>query len=381
MIRIIFIVLLFFITFSSVFSQFPYNSSLDIPSDSRSISMGESFVAVKHPISSLLYNPASYSGKRGLIISYSLRRANFFDQINETKLYNFSMSYSSILGEFGFMYNRYDWGEGVVTLNDPTPIGKVHFYDHVFLAKYSKLLLKNFSVGIIVKTFNFVESQTEGIPVPLNETSSLPILIDIGSMYSTTLAKQLQSIHDELIFGCSIQNYGTDYRVKSPPDPVGQIEEHFEKLPRYLRFGFSYSLKFKSPLNENLTPVQLLLTGEYRNLLNADERQNDSRDFWGYGSEISFFEVFSFRLGGYINPYRSVYGEKGKPSTRFGFGLNIPFERIVPNIPITLSFDYSNIPLNTSVYNGWDITANNSLDVFTISLKYNKNLFSKTESE
>ncbi len=377
MVLIKIIALVYFINFSTLFSQTLYRSSLVIPTDARSIAMGESFVAVRDPIHTLMYNPASFSTNTGLQVTLSVRKGNYYDALNDFAYYNFSAAYTSTIGEFGLLYSQYYQGIMPITTSAyPEGIGEAKVYDHLFLGKYSRSIGKHLTTGFAIKVFNNIIRQTSGPPNSITfETTSLPILLDMGCMYSTSLLPILETITDELILGFSLQNFGTDFRQKVSTNSP----EIYTKLPRFTRVGLSYTLTVANNEDNSLNPFSVIISGEYRNALNYSP--NGERDFWSYGGEFSLFEILSLRLGGYIQPYRNVFGESKKPSTRFGFGLNIPIEKISLNLPFTLSFDYSNIPLNTSVYNGFGIIPNTSLDVFSLNLKYNKNLLGETESE
>ena len=362
MIRILFIFVIFFIAFTSGFSQFQYYS-LDVPTDARSIALGESFVAVKHPISSLMYNPASLSPDAGLSIAYSARRANFYEQVNDLTYYNISASYSTSVGEFGFLYNQYYQGEWTITTPSyPDGIGKAKVYDHFFLGKYSRAFGKHITAGVALKIFNTVLRQTSGPPNTITqETSSLPFLLDAGCMYSTSLLFSPDVINDSLTLGIAFQNFGTDFRQLSGTTP----QEKFIKLPRYLRLGFSYDLTVPTLSENSLIPLRVFLTGEYRNLLNS--YSESEKDYWGFGSEVTLFELLSLRLGGFIKPNNSAYGYKGVPNLQYGIGMLLPLKYIGIHTFLRFRLDYAGIPLKPSPYDYFYLS-NSTTVLHTVSI-------------
>jgi len=354
-------VLLFFTSLS--FAQLGL-SSFDVPVDAKSISMGESFVAVNDPLSSLMYNPASYNPNSGLSVSYSQRRANLVNDMNQFMYYNASVSYNSPIGEFAFLYNRLDWGTYDITAGSPAISGKTHLYDHLFLVKYSYPIADNLTCGVAIKTYNIIEVLTAGYSsAPMLETTSLPVLVDIGALYSKSLLPSDQDVKDKLTFGLSIQNYGSDFRQK------GDLAIEFVRLPRYARIGFSYLLSTSPDKQSSPSILGVQISGEYRNLLNPLPSQGSERDYWGFGSELTVYELLSLRIGGDIMPYTGAYGNKGVPSVRYGVGIKFPFKYLGVNTPLRLHVGYAGIPLNSLVDYSFE-NAKATLQVFSLGVDY-----------
>ncbi len=362
-------IVIMFVLFSSLmFGQQTSLFSLDTPVDAKSISMGESFVAVNHPLSSLMYNPASFSEGSGITASFTRRRANFFDLVNDFAYTSYAISYNSPIGEFGFLYNRFYQGEyTITTASSPEGIGKAELYDHLFLGKYSTKIGENISIGMAVKVFNTTANQTEGI-IGTNfiSTSSVPVLFDAGVMYNTSISRTTL-IKDNLTLGLSLQNFGTDYRQTQSNNEV------YIRLPHYGRVGFSYMMSLPGEVEHTPSPLSILLTAEYKNLLNTFTSQDGNRDFWGFGSEITFYNLLHLRLGGEIFPYNSVYGNKGVASLRYGAGINFPLKYLGIETPISFHIDYAGIPTNSLIYNSYFFNAQSVADVlqiFSVGLDY-----------
>jgi hypothetical protein len=125
-------------------------------------------------------------------------------------------------------------------------------------------------------------------------------------------------------------------------------------------------------LKEN--DLEILLTTEYNNLLNAPAYLNDSRDQWAGGIEALFFKVISLRYGGILSPETNIFFERGKIVSRYGIGVQLPFEKFGMEIPMTVKFDYSPIKIHgTDFINNY--IKSNSLDNYSISLCLNRDLF------
>jgi hypothetical protein len=348
--------------------------SLDIPTDARSIAMGESFVASRDAQAGTFYNPANLANMKGIAGSYSYRATPSFLGSNYAKYFDLNGILASQYGNINVFYKRFNIGEWVITENDPTPIGVYENYDHTYGISYAKAINPDLGFGLTIKTYSEVFKQTSGPPLAeVFETISQPILLDLGLLYSVPSLIGDSEKNVVLRFGISLQNFGTDYVAKSPIY-LDSDQGKYIRLPRYLRMGFSSSVDFRSEKTDKLNPFSFLITGEYRHLLNAQEPQADLHYFLGLGGEITLFEFVSFRLGSFITPYPSFYGDEHKPTLRYGFGANIPIERLSPKIPLSLLLDYVIIPAKPF---GHD----EELNAFSLSIKYNKNLFGESENE
>ncbi|TAK54098.1 MAG: hypothetical protein EPO24_13455 [Bacteroidetes bacterium] len=339
-------------------------SSLFNPSDARSVAMGESFVAVNDPLSSFIYNPASYNANSGFSVRYSARRANFSQYDEEHTYYNASMSYNSPIGEFGLLYNRYDEGEYIAWWGEPRRYSTIHRYDHVLLAKYSNHLGDHVSLGASCKIYNIVEAHLDGAPYPVSETTTLPFLFDLGTMFSTANLSTNESATHGLTFGASLQNYGTDLRYRSGFDG----KEYFIKLPRYLRMGLSYAITTLPNDADAPSLFKALLSAESKFQVNSSSSQ--SVFFWGLGAEITIYELLSLRVGGKTNPYSSPYGEEDALRVRYGAGINFPLNYLSFDTPLRLTFDYAGIPIETPSPYWYSPVKTSVLQVFSLGLEY-----------
>jgi hypothetical protein len=211
-------------------------------------------------------------------------------------------------------------------------------YDHTLALGVAKKLTGQLAVGIGVKTFD-VSRKANALWYSLKTTR--PVLFDVGILFSHPDILTNGQLHDSFTLGATLQNFGTDFR--GTETVANRVDEGLIKLPRYVRVGISYSLALKDP-SENTSVFSMLFTAEYRNLMNAGGWLGDNTDFWGFGVETTFLEVLSARLGGYIQPFKSLLGSRGTPALRYGFGVNIPFARIGIDTPLGVKFEFAGMP-------------------------------------
>jgi len=323
-------------------------SSLTTPSDSRSVAMGESFVAVPGSPAALMYNPACLAHLEGASLSYSHRRFYYPD---DSKYLSFSGSVQTPVAVIGFLYNEFQngpifgqtIGEQVrIDADDHTvALGAAHSFDN------------GVSVGIALKTFDYY------IAIPFNyyvdpgsDFEARAFLFDFGCLYIPGSLLSQDGISDEFNVGFSFQNFGTQI------DLFGTSIQP----PRYLRTGISYSIAILPKRTGDLTPFRALVTAEYRNRLNPYQGNEDDRDFWGFGLEVTAIDIFSVQLGGYVSPTGFLYGDRGEPALRYGFGLNIPFA-----LPLSIKLHYVAIPTPSDYIE--------TMEGFSVEVRYASEIF------
>ena len=330
--------------------------SLDVPSDARSISMGESFVASKDPQTSYFYNPANLVFAQGADLSFSRRDADYNKYIDNTYYYSLTGHLTTPVGNFGLFYSRHLLQGDGLSIDDYT-LGLLYAYSFT----------PELHAGITLKTMS------ENIP----STKSQPILCDIGALYTHQRVFNTE-FQDELAFGVSLQNFGTDYRFNNnliipltSKENVTLIGYNTDiiKLPRYLRTGFSYSFILPSHISDNIELFSLLLTGEYRNLLNPGAFQKNARDYWGMGIEMTFLGIISLRGGSFAQAVDGVYGDKGTMMARYGMGLSLPFWSMDSNLPLIATLDYGVVPLNPRY------DTDPQVSMWSLSLRYTPDIF------
>jgi|GEM_PF-1020398 len=352
--------------------------SIDVPSDPQSVAMAESFVAFQKNRSAMLYNPAGLAGVNRISILYSQRAMNWITGLDDMKYQAVTASIPTSLMNIGLLYNRFTQGEDRVrTAQNPEGDGTtVSIYDHTIGIGLAKQYNEYLGFGLSIKTFNSIlkyngpSSQNLGFSI---ETTALPILFDFGILYSNILSTEQENYQHQLNIGLSVQNVGTALKQKQlfrtlPSNSISS-QDYSVTLPQYLRFGFTYEFGLHGRTPEALAPLNVLVTAEYKNSLNGVASR---KDYWGFGLELKLYEIASVRMGTFINPHSSIYGNEGTPALRYGFGLSAPLEKIGAVIPLTLNLDYAAIPLQKVMYVSSKV---NVLHTFSIGLQYENELF------
>ena len=303
-------------------------TTLDAVLDARAVSMGESFVAVGSNPYAGLYNPAGLAGIEGLHVIYS--RLYFTTIPNDLTVHFFAASVHLPFGDFSLLYTRSN---------------NAYFseqYNHTLALTGARRIGENLSVGVSVKSFDEIFRPPEEPGMSLS--TSLPLLVDLGIQYTHAGIMNSENTPDTFTAGASLQNFGTDFR--GTEGSGGFKMKGIILLPRYVRAGFAYQLRLRHDGAGQYDPWAFLLTGEYRNLLNATGPTGDIRDYWGFGMESTFSELISLRIGGYVSPLEtfSWFSSRGIPAFRYGLGIRVPFARIGISAPLTVKFDYAEVP-------------------------------------
>jgi hypothetical protein len=338
--------------YSSAFVNTGY--SIDTPTDSRSIAMGESFVAVPNNPSSVMYNPAGLAGTRGVLLFYARR--------NDNKLGIEERFYESIVAaihtpilDVGAFYTRFNTGDMLTTTeqNSGGAGSTLNLCTYTMGLVVAKRVGEA-NAGIIVKRTDVSRNPTGGSSNPVE--SNKPIAVDVGVLYSHAFPLKNRGWEHQISIGMSLQNFGQDAKV------TGWSGGLTFELPQYVRIGGAYSVALPPVDPSVLAPVRLLLTSEYRNLMNAGNKQNPTRDYWGVGMEATIYDVFAIRLGG--------YGNLRKTKIRYGFGAQAPLEKLGTGMPITVTLDYSAIPYEIAMP-----VERSILHSFSFSVQYEHELF------
>ena len=344
------------------------NTSLDFITDASSAAMGESFVANPNGNFSFFENPAALPNNSSPKLFYYTRSQGWMKLAENYNYSSAGFTSSTFLGNIGIGFSRFTSGRIPINIFDNTTSTQ-GYEDHnqTLMLSMSRNIFNALSFGAGLKVFYRSLESYGGQNYQIN--SNYSFLIDLGLLthFKNILASKDNS--DNLYLGCSIQNFGTDYEEEYKNlfnEKVKQI------LPRFLRFGFAYEVNLllgqKSPTN-----INLLFTGEYKNLLNPGNSEKTDVDYWGCGIEATLFKIVSLRLGGIISPESNVLFDRAKFQTRYGIGLNIPMALIGIETPLKVRLDYAIIPVNQiTVYdiNGNQSKSKSSLYAFGISISY-----------
>lgn len=349
-----------------IMSQIPPLSqgfhSLDMPPDPRIVAMGESFAGMRSNVFASVSNPASLANVKGVHVKYSQRNADWLED-SEMKHQSALATISTSIVNVGFFYNRFTPGNFILNIEPDVDGAKIKLYDYTYGVTLARSFGESFSIGTTFKTFiNKAEiKSSSSSPLRVIEYST-PFLFDLGSTYSMNVIGA--SATHFFTFGAALQNIGAEYNVKNQPVTPSRYyvlqDAGGIKLPRYLRVGTSYEFLVIPSEAGLLSPFGLLVTGEYRRILNYDT----NNDYWGLGLETSIYQILDVRLGWFFNATGGVYGEGGAPTLRYGIGLNVPFKHLGLSIPVGVRADYGAIPYASRI-----------LSVFSMELSYEQDLF------
>ncbi len=347
--------------------------SLDVALDPRTVALGEAGVAIPGSTDAFASNPAGLAACSGLWMEYARRGMEWTEGmgIEGMQFRSWSAGLSTRYGTFMLGYRRGDMGEMDVSTSDsPGGIGaKVKMYNHVFGAAWGYALSPAVQLGAVAKAFTLVQT-VEGRPAaggfqPVEATPAY--LIDLGVLLNSGRLIANGGAADNLSLGVALQNFGTDFRIKQAA--VGQAGsglDMVEPLPRMIRVGLAYQVRMGKGEPEGWIPLQAMVVGEYRKVLNSLISGNER--YWGWGVELTGCEVFSVRLGGYFQPWKSVFGAENRAALRLGTSVELPLRRIAAGWwPVTIEASYTAIPLyNVGFSPGLAGTAN----VFSFGLRY-----------
>ena len=316
------------------------NTSLDFSTDAASIAMGESFVAALSKEKSFFENPAAVAGRNTFSAFYNYRSHGWNDVIKDAKYISAGVALPLKHGNFGFSFNQYSSGEYVLTAEG----GKSTDKNTTLALSYSHNIIRNFSAGVSVKIFNRdLTSTTPGI---YEISSNNAFLFDAGLIYTFPNLIDTEEMVSDLSLGLSLQNFGTKYEEEHK----FIFNETYEvTLPQYLRAGFAYESNL---ILGRLTrfEIDLLVTGEYKSLINPSEAEKNDVDYWSGGIEATFFKIVSVRAGFLNSPEYSVLFDRKEFNWRYGAGLKIPMAIMGLKHPVVIKFDYSIIPVNSIEY-------------------------------
>ncbi|MBI5471789.1 MAG: hypothetical protein HY961_05540 [Ignavibacteriae bacterium] len=354
------------VLFYSMITNAQSTSSYEIPIDARSVAMGESFVAVAGNVAGLKYNPASLAMIRGVHVLYANRDMNWTSFTEDFRYSSYNVAVQTPVAILGFSYDRLDFGKILLAdLNGNTV--DAYPYEHTFILGAAHTFDCGLSVGASAKTFHFVNItvRTPSNPEGIDETT-LPILFDLG--FQHTLPTSESAIHSALNIGASLQNFGSNVRYKD-----GNGKELGSNQPdRFLRAGLAFNVSVNES-EEMLTPFRMTTSLEYRRFLNG--YSHGQKDFYGFGIEMTLFDIVDVRGGGFLSNITWVYGEQKKVAYRYGVGVNLPLRKLGATLPVVARFDYAVIPLNERLHDVYFAFDKSKLTVFSIQLSYEEELF------
>lgn len=317
------------LAFSSLTSAQAYNGYADNlflrqQPNARAEAMGRGNAALTGDAFGMFYNPAVTSFFNGAEVSSSY--------LNPNGLYSNEIGYTQIgvvyncqkFGAIGFSYLNYSYGTfRITTPENPEIIDVFDSYTSIYMLNYSYMIMDNFSAGINISFFN---------DKFLSEYDNKTPLLDIGFLKKISIASNEQNIYAALSCG-NILNSAVKFK--------GYNSGHTDYLPVVLHVAGAYELLY-NPAKTDLIPLAFTLCAEYQDVLSHKYYTRMQ-----VGAELSFLEILKVRAGHYDikDPY--YYPQPGADNVSavtYGFGLSLPFDKFMNNIPLELSADYSKLP-------------------------------------
>ena len=343
-------------------------SSADQIVDAKSMALGESSVA--NPVSpySFIYNPANLSGIKETSVFFNRRSNNWFveSSINEY-CYSTGIAALTSVGNFMFAYSRNNF-----VIQKWDYYKDFDFYDYTFSFGYSGEIIRNLFLGGIIKTWKLRNYYLRPeITLSQKTVRDLNLLADFGLLYKINkpFIKGESGFADRLYFGASIQNIGADISIQNDiTTSKREMTENNYAMAKYLRLGLSYGVIIPTKLNANT--IELILSGEYKNQINALESEKKSADSYGIGLETKFLDLISLNLGGVIKNGESPFYESGEINLYYGFSLNLPMKYISASLPFKLGFDYGIMTVKDKMPFG-----GNSVPAYNVTISYDGKLF------
>jgi hypothetical protein len=349
-------------------SSYGQNQSVVVPVDARTTALGEATVALHGDPVFMTANPAGLASFTGASLSYSRRSMEWTSLLQGMYYQSFQAAVATPVAVFGAYYDRFTYGEVVVTSSEgPEATGTMEPYDHTIGLVGAFTPIDGLSLGLAAKGFQYGgllagTEQESG----RSESSSWALLADLGALYAYRFTSG--PIGHELSAGLSLQNFGSNVKLEHGETSTS------EQLPRFLRLGVAYGAAGPKIEELGLTSCRVVVTGEYRNILNSGSYGNAIRDFYGWGVEIQALEILSARFGWTLGNTNSVYGEAGTPAFRYGLAASFPLRLI--GAPLTVSGAYTSIRTTYPGWTGWgwpEFAEN--LPVFTLSVSYEGGIF------
>ncbi len=347
--------------------------SLDRIIDAKSISLGESCVADPVSPSSYVFNPANLSEIKGTNLFYNFINRTWYDNakyvnsdntaglVANTSIGGFMLSVSST--KFNIEHAMFG-GTKLEVFTSSVSLG------------YAREIIKNLSAGIAVKNLYFSSKMISASNTSDAKTDrDLNLLGDFGLLYriDSPLIGNESRVKDRLYLGASVQNIPLDLKSKIPVHIISRGVNNYDyttdmETAEYMRLGFSYGFIIPTELSENT--LELVLSGEYKNLINPGSEEKAMRDNYGAGFEVKFMDIIAINLGGVMKNELSDFYERGKFKLNLGLSIDLPLKYINKNLPFKIGFDYTNLFMNQDAKG-----SSEHLPVFNLWLSYDGNLF------
>ena len=273
---------------------------LDIDTGAREKSLANSLNSSEDSVNTLFYNPAGLGNLK--YFNFSVNYVSLFSELSYNSL---AFSLPLKIGSIGFGVNSINLNQfNEITYGQKTE-NILIFKNFILSAGYGFKLVGKYSFGLTTKYFNSEIGGTKGNS----------FLFDIGAIIGDEILKFYDKIENNLKFGISIKNFGTELKFINKT----------EKLPTKLCLGLSYK-----PFNF------ITFTPEFNSYLYDDFLK---RNIYKIGIELFPDFNINFGLGFEINKNRTI----------FNFGLGIGSEILKNNFKFNIAYS-GNSELGNSLY-------------------------------
>ena len=287
----------------------------------RSEAMARSQVAVGGEVYSAYYNPAALASLPSPVAGATFASPFYLTGDAHYDYYGVAVP----LGRFGtlgvsrFFFNR---SPETITLTDG--VRELRNETALYALSYGLSIGRWADVGVNVNLFRRLVSTDDF------EWDMRGYPVDLGLFKAVSLGGEAA-----LRWGASLSNING---VK-----VG-LENQKDALPTVLRAGMSYSRVLRESEETDVTPLMnLLVTAEYQDLLNGEERRA-----WRLGVEALLWEVLALRVGYYhesVDDYGIAQNADALSEFTYGAGFCIPVKGLFAELPNwVVRLDYAHLP-------------------------------------
>lgn len=294
---------------AQVYDGYALDMALWRQPNARAEAMGRGNAALTGDVFSSFYNPAASSFINGAAVSYSSLDPGSWISNEISYDYMGAVYNTNKYGAIGLSYLNYDWGNFY-------HIDIFESFTRLYVLNYSYMVMEDFSAGI---NLNYYKDKI----TPSNIYNAF--VIDIGFLKRFVIEPDKNNIYASISWN-NVLNPAIEFNTK-------------DYLPSILHAAGAYEF-FYNPAKTDLTPFSVIVCAEYQDVLNGK-----SYTRFQAGAEVSFLEILKARAGYYAMEFNagtpdSYYYDKAT----YGFGINIPFNKIMKDIPLQLSVDYANLP-------------------------------------
>ena len=324
------------------------------------------------------------AGLTGFGLSYSRKSLDW--AVRDWSITSITATVGTSFGVFAAQYNRKSMGTiPVTTAQYPDGNGsEFTLYSHDVALGYAYRLPVGLALGASAKYYDLVETYSGPPLAPYFAWSTTPAyLFDFGLTYTLPRFHSQTEVEDSVTVGMSYQNIGTRWKLTYPVSTLDQTVHNVEmytQLPEYFRIGLSYAMSVRPPEGRRLAPFAAVISGEFRSLQapipypitlfgSGSGTAYPETSYWGLGLELTLYEILSLRGGAAWRPYSDAEGDRDRASLRYGAALHLPLQKVGVDFPLSVSVQYTVIPVsepdlveNSSVNNG-------TFPVFSIDIR------------